>query len=344
MPPKSTHSKHRKASNYKRNSVRGSPEIPETHVEGASPVASSSTPLAAASASVASSVGDLGAAPSFGCGNDQPTASDIFDSIGAALVARHNHAVAIRGKRSVALCGELRLLTEEEEEQHQRKFDAYLSHHQQQSTFLDNADQTTRFYFACVEFYNVIDKLAGCPSYKRQRLQRSYDEWKAKVDDLELATGLAIPSVNDPILNEPRNNLAMTKVKDCLLSLRYALLAYKFNETKVYSGHIGTAMTVQLKESMRKQMKTITKNLKAYNEAAAACQAFYVFRHATYNVIKNVDGDFWADGMALGGDSRTYKDMQAFLLYQRAKEEVAMLKDEATTLIAAGRSLITKLW
>jgi hypothetical protein len=59
------------------------------------------------------------------------------------------------------------------------------------------------------------------------------------MDELELATGLAIPSVNDPILDEPRQNLLMTKVKDCLLSLRYALLGYKYNETKLYSGHIG---------------------------------------------------------------------------------------------------------
>jgi hypothetical protein len=61
---------------------------------------------------------------------------------------------------------------------------------------------------------------------------------------------------------------------------------------------------------------------------SAACLAFYVFRHATYNVVKNVDGDFWADGMVvvMGVDSGTYKDMQAFLIYQRANEEVAMLK------------------
>ncbi|SAL96278.1 hypothetical protein, partial, partial [Absidia glauca] len=120
----------------------------------------------------------------------------------------------------------------------------------------------------------------------------------------------------------------MTKVKDCLLSLRYALLAYKFNETKVYSGHIGTVMVVQLKEAMRKQMATIKKHIKSYNDAADKCQSFRVFQPATYNVIKNVDGDFWAVGMAavMGGDSQSYKDMQAFLQYQRAKEEVAMLK------------------
>jgi hypothetical protein len=54
-----------------------------------------------------------------------------------------------------------------------------------------------------------------------------------------------------------------------------------------------------------------------------------VFQHAAdFNAIKDVEGDFWADSMAavMGGDSRSYKDMQAFLLYQRAKEEVAMLK------------------
>jgi hypothetical protein len=35
-------------------------------------------------------------------------------------------------------------------------------------------------------------KLVGCSPHKKQRLQRSYDETKAKMDDLELGTGLAI--------------------------------------------------------------------------------------------------------------------------------------------------------
>jgi hypothetical protein len=71
-------------------------------------------------------------------------------------VVRYNRAIAIRGECSVTLCGELRLLTEDEEEDCQRKYQDYVTHSQQQSTFLDNSDQTARFYFACVEFYDVM--------------------------------------------------------------------------------------------------------------------------------------------------------------------------------------------
>jgi lysine/ornithine N-monooxygenase len=72
-------------------------------------------------------------------------------------------------------------------------------------------------------------------------LTRSNDSrsQEVKMDDLELATGLVIPSVGDPILDGSRQDLKMTKVKDALISLKYAVLAYKYNETKVYSGHVG---------------------------------------------------------------------------------------------------------
>jgi hypothetical protein len=40
----------------------------------------------------------------------------------------------------------------------------------------------------------------------------------------------------------------MTKVKDALLFLEYALLAYKYNETKVYSGHVGKYREWQIKK------------------------------------------------------------------------------------------------
>jgi hypothetical protein len=114
--------------------VRGSPEIPKTHVSGASLAGASSAGFTVGASSSrpsvgGSSVGNLGVAPSFGRGKDQPTAtwSDIIGFTGTALVVRLNHAVALRDECSVTLCGEVRPLTEDEEQDRQRKDEAYIT-------------------------------------------------------------------------------------------------------------------------------------------------------------------------------------------------------------------------
>lgn len=51
-------------------------------------------------------------------------------------------------------------------------------------------------------------------------------------------------------------------------------------------------------------------------------------RLETFNAVKEANGSFWSGGMVglEEADLYKYKSMQAFLLYERANEEITMLK------------------